>query len=170
MLGNFRKRLQRAKIRLTKLRSFKAKLSVKTTLLKGGIYPLAFYGLCVLPLGQQHFDQLRPLCADGLFGRSASRNSAIALVACPKALDPSEYAIIPALRAIKRFVLQLDDVQYRTFCSLASQHDGTATSCHGRAGACAFWLAKLGWQLDPQGNIRPMLFTSCHCGKRECLC
>ena len=158
ILGRFRSRLDRARLRLAKLKSMKLPLPVKSLLLKGGIYPLAFYGLAVLPLGATHFDHLRPLCADSLFGKSASRNSAISLIAAPAALDPFEYAVVSVLRTVKRFLFQLEDHQADLFYFLASRHDAIAAHCHGPAGVLAYWLSKLGWQIDKWGHIHVHAF------------
>ena len=162
ILGTFRKRLERAQLRLSKLKYLKLPLPSKTTLLKCGIYPLAFYGLAILPVGSQHFDQFRPLCADALFGSSASRNSAIALLATPNCLDPLEYAIISVLRVVKRFLLQLPPEQVTLFCHIVSRHDGTAHKCKGPAGTLAYWLSKLGWSMDNQGYVLLHAFHKIH--------
>ena len=82
-------------------------LKSKTTLILGGVFPVAFYGIAMLPLGVAHIDGLRKLCADGLFDVSHSRNSALAVVATPNMLDPLEYIVITAIRTVRRFLLQL---------------------------------------------------------------
>ena len=153
LLGKVRDRLAKAHARLSRLRTMQMPLPSKVTLLLGGVYPVAFYGVAALPLGSTHVDSLRKACADGLFGFSHSRNSALAVIATPRMLDPLEYIIGTVIRTIKRFVLQLSEPEVAAFFRLASRADGLSNHCRGPASVLKFWLQKLGWQIDPVGMV-----------------
>ena len=154
VLGRFKTRLERARLKLIRLRSMKLPLPTRSTLLKGGVYPLAFYGLAVLPLGVTHFDQLRPLCADGLLGKSASRNRAIALIAAPHALDPQFYCSRAPIRH-----MQFDMFATRkVIAELPPSHQPSVVL--EIAGAFQTEVQKRKWASDTPG-------TCVHCGELD---
>ena len=159
ILGQFRKRIDRAVLRLKRLKGMKIPLKSKVLMLQGGIYPVAFYGIALFPLGIHHFDTLRPLCADGLLGPSPSRNSAIAVAATPGACDPLPYAIRIALRTVRRFLNQLTAEEQQTFYVIAARHTGQANQVQGPAGALRYWLNKLGWSISREGLIDVQTFS-----------
>ena len=78
-LGKLRDRLARAKLRLQRLETLQEPLSSKARLVSAGIYPVAMYGMELIPIGSQHMDALRTGVANALYGYSVSRNSAIAI-------------------------------------------------------------------------------------------
>ena len=153
VLGKFKTRLAKASQRLQRLRTMKLKLRSKAMLIMGGVYPVAFYGIAMLPLGQSHVDTLRKLCADGLLDASHSRNSALAIAATPNMLDPLEYIVVTVIRSIRRFLLQLTAEEVTRFFDLAARADGLSQHCKGPASVLKFWLQKLGWQVDRQGRV-----------------
>ena len=157
LLGKLRNRLDKAKQRLLRLANLDLPLKSKSHLVRGGAYPVAFFGVALTPIGEQHVDGLRSATATALLGHSQSRNSALAIVASPDCLDPLEYAILTALRAVRRFLLHLDAADQNTFFSMAACHDGSAIHCRGPAGVLKFWIMKLGWIIDRQGflHIQP---------------
>ena len=160
ILGQFRKRIDRAVCRLKRLRTMKIPLKSKALLLQGGVYSVMFYGIALLPLGTQHLDMLRPLCADALLGKAPNRNSAIALAATPGVVDPMVHAITIVVRTVRRFLNQLSPSECLDFYHIASRHDGQANHVHGPAGVLRYWLGKLGWSVSNTGLLDVQTFCN----------
>ena len=158
VLGQFRKRIDKATKRLRRLRTMKLPLKSKVLMLQGGIYPVLLYGIALLPLGTTHFDTLRPLCADGLLGHSASRNSAIAISATPGASDPMVQALIVTVHTVRRFLHHLSAAEQALFFEMTARHSGRSTQVQGPAGALKYWLGKLGWSVTRQGLVDVQTF------------
>ena len=152
-LGKVRKRLEKARARLSKLTTMDVPLRSKCQLALGGAFPVAFYGIGLTPLGQQHIDTLRSATATALFGPCRSRNSALALVATPCCLDPMEYILLTVLRTMRRFLLHLTSDETHMFLDIAARHDGQAHRCRGPASVLKYWLLKVGWIIDRSGFL-----------------
>ena len=152
-LGKIKKRLDRARARLTRLTTMDVPLQSKSHLALGGVYPVAFYGIAMIPLGSQHVDTLRSATASALLGPCKSRNSALALAATPACLDPFEYVVLTVIRTIRRFLLHLSPHEVQNFLDIAARHDGQAHKCRGPAGTLKYWLLKLGWIVDRTGQL-----------------
>ena len=161
VLGHFRRRLVTAQRRLVRLRSLKMPLKSKALLYMGGVLPVAFYGVSILPVGLTHIDHLRPKCADALLGHAASRNSALALAVIPGAQDPLVYVLMQVLRIARRFLLRLPDAQRTMFFRVACQHDGLAHHVKGPAGTLTYWLHKIGWKISSDGFIDVHVHAFC---------
>ena len=161
-LGKARARLDKAKARLHRLSSVEAPLHSKCLLALGGAMPVAFYGVALLPVGQQHVDTLRSAMATGLLGPSQSHNSALALLATPGCLDPMEFAILQVIRCARRFYFHLSEDEQRCFVDMAARHDGWAQHCKGPAGTLKCWLARLGWSIDRLGFVHIQVGIQIH--------
>ena len=152
-LGKYKTRLVKATQRLQRLRAMKVPLRSKAALILGGVFPTAFYGIAMIPLGIAHIDTLRKLCADALLDVSHSRNSALSVIATPNMLDPLEYIVVTVIRTVRRFLLQSSSEEVTRFFDLAARADALPHHCKGPASVLRFWLQKFGWQIDRQGKV-----------------
>lgn len=125
----------------------------KTRLVVSGVYPCAFYGLQLIPVGIQHFARLRTAVADSLLGHSKSRNSAIALTCIKGIDDPLVAAVILALRAARRFLLSTQPATCSQFLNLAALSPGTSQTCSGPASCLKYYISQLGWTIDRHGTF-----------------
>ena len=153
VLATVQKRLDKAKNRLTRLKHMKMPLPSRVTMVLGGVYPVAFYAIALQPLGVSHLNSLRGACADSLFGVAPSRNSAIALLATPRFLDPVGYVVSVVLRTVRRFLLLLAPQDQLLFYDMAATHSGRSQTCKGPASILKYWLMKLWWSFDRTGAI-----------------
>ena len=152
-LGKFRNRLHTAHGRLDILRRLHYPLDEKTRLVTSGVYPCAFYGLQLIPVGMQHFDRLRTAVADCLLGFSKSRNSAIALVCIHGLDDPLVAAIILTLKAARRFLLSATADTREQFLNLAALSSGASQTCKGPASCLKHYITQIGWTIDRHGTL-----------------
>ena len=159
-LGTQRQRFLNARDRLKRLSNFKGNLPDKVRLAVGGAYSVALYGIEMLPVGTTHFDTLRSQTAEGLYGHSVSRNSAIALLCTPGLLDPQLQAIVNTLKTARIFLLKSTCDQANRFLHLASHHSGNSARCRGPAACLKYYLLKLGWTLNSAGDIHITAFKS----------
>ena len=157
-LGKYAQRIKEGIRRLQMLASLPHDLPTKAKLAKVGIFPQAFYGAELMPLGSQHALQFRNQLATGLLGKSASRNSAIAVACTPGLLDPEVYLIFQAIRSARRYLSRSRPEEIQAFCQTVARHNGQWTKCHGPAGSLRFYLDKLGWSCDAQGRISVSAF------------
>ena len=159
-LGSQRTRFANAKTRLKKLSSLKAPLSDKVRLVNGGAYSVALYGIEMLPIGESHFNTLRSQTAEGLYGTSVSRNSAIALLCTPGLLDPHLQAILNTIKTARYFLLKGTQEQATMFLQMASRHSGLSYQCRGPAACLKYYLLKLGWTLAATGDVHVAAFRT----------
>ena len=152
-LGKLRDRLHKAKIRLQRLERQTEPLPSKTRLVSAGIYPVAMYGMKLVPVGTQHMDALRTVVANALLGPSISRNSAIAIHCTPNLLDPQLVIMQRILMAARRFLTRANDAEKSRFFRLVATHSGLSHECKGPAGVLKYHLGKFGWQLGAQGQL-----------------
>ena len=153
-LGKYKTRLAEAKRRLLVLAKMPHDSQTKTHLLQAGIYTQVAYGTELMPVGTQHTDQLRSQACDGVLGHSHSRNSAVAIAAIPKLQDPELYFTFRAIKAAKRFLARASTADRENFLSTAAHHSGTWNSCKGPAGSLKYYLLRMGWTIDREGNIQ----------------
>ena len=159
-LGSQKKRFANAKERFKRLASCKGSLSEKVRLAVGGAYSVALFGVEMLPVGSSHFDALRSQTAEGIYGTSVSRNSALALLCTPGLIDPQLQAIVNAIRVARQFLLKSSGQQATRFLAIASRHTGIANRCRGPAACLKYYLLKLGWSLTKHGDLHISAFTS----------
>ncbi len=152
-LGKFRQRLHHAHGRLDRIQRLPNPLDEKIRLVLAGVYPCAFYGLQLLPVGTQHFARLRVAVANCLLGLSRSRNSAIALACLPGIDDPALAAIILAVKAARRFVLAASEEIKWQFFEMASLSNGAPQTCRGPASCLKYYLSQIGWAIGRDGSI-----------------
>jgi hypothetical protein len=159
-LGKLRDRLHRAKTRLQRLEGMMDPLPTKTKLITSGIYPVAMYGMELIPVGSQHLDSLRTAVANALFGPSISRNSAIAIHCTPAVQDPQLVLFQRILLAARRFLLRATEEERDRFFCMVACHRGVAMDCKGPAGVFKYHLTKFGWQLAKNGNLEVNAFVT----------
>ena len=152
-LGKFAKRLKEGLRRFQMLQQMPHDMDTKLHLARAGIFPQALYGAELLPLGSQHLTKFRNQLADSVLGKNHSRNSAIAIACIPTIMDPEPYLVFQALRAARRHLLRATDSEVQDFCYTVSRHSGSWNHCHGPAGALAYYLRKVDWQLTDKGEI-----------------
>eukprot|EP00435_Cladocopium_sp_Y103_P054135 s857_g17.t1 len=166
-LGKFHLRLTKAHQRLLRLQHAMLPLSTKVQLIKGAVFPVAFYGAEVLPLGESHCRKLRTALSGALLGPSTTRNPALAMLAIPHMVDPQLELLIRAIRTMKRLYHSLTPDECELLTKMTSRHSGLAYQCRGPAGCFAFYMSKLGWkftsacavQVDPYVTL-PLLTTA----------
>ena len=82
-MGKLADRLTEAKERLTRVKGLRADLDVKAKIIAASVYPVAFHGAELFPLGQQHTKSLRHHVAEALIGPSESMSAALVTL-CPR--------------------------------------------------------------------------------------
>eukprot|EP00438_Fugacium_kawagutii_P016385 Skav210367 [mRNA] locus=scaffold1357:247789:250977:- [translate_table: standard] len=167
VLGGLRNRLQTAHARLAKLQVLPYDIRSKEFLIMGGIYTVGFSGIELVPLGNTHFRALRSEVAQAIHGRSASRNSAIAVACTPHVLDPLVYAIVRCIRSAQRYLLRSLPSDRQVFYDLAATHSGHTHHCHGPASTLSQFLSRIGWTVSRDGLLHtdqpvsfPLMTTS----------
>ena len=171
-LGKIRARLDRAKARLQRLEKTQEPLESKTRLISAGVYPVAMYGMELVPLGSQHITTLRTAVVNAVLGPSISRNSTLALHCMPQLLDPQLVLIQRVLLAARRYLLRSDEATRDRFFRMVATHKGLAHECRGPAGCLRFYLDRFGWSLNPQGILQISAFIQCpflHLGQSSML-
>lgn len=153
-LGKFKNRLEKAHARLLRLQHAILPLSIKTQLIKGAVFPAAFYGSEVIPLGESHTRRLRTAMSNAALGPSITRNPALAILAIPGLNDPQLEVILRAVRAMRRFANNLDETERLLLFKMIACHSGLSYKCKGPAGCLAFYLSKLGWRCTSHGEIQ----------------
>lgn len=128
-------------------------VQVKTHLVMGGTFPAAFYGVELVPLGEQHIRTMRPSVANGILGHNHSRNSEIAIACLPRLDDPLVFILLKVFRTIRRFVSTLSPMQQLDFFTMISNHSGERKDCHGPAGCVAYYLNLINWDIDEHGQL-----------------
>eukprot|EP00438_Fugacium_kawagutii_P008049 Skav223958 [mRNA] locus=scaffold3540:149971:153246:+ [translate_table: standard] len=152
-LGQYTERISKAKVLLKRVQSMPHDLSTKSHLVMGGILPLAFYGLEVLPIGMHHLQNMRPGISNAVLGPNESRNSTMAIACTPRLDDPLVYIVLKILRSARRFVNSLSQADRDQFFHLVSNHTAKFSQCHGPAGCLAYYLDKVDWMVDEHGQV-----------------
>jgi len=158
-LGKLKDRLQKAKIRLQRLENLNEPLESKTRLITAAIYPVAMYGMELVPLGTQHMDTLRTAVVAAMLGHSISRNSAIALHCTPNIQDPQVILMQRVLMSARRFLFRASAAEKERFFQLVAKHTGNPQDCKGPAGVLKYHLCKFGWQMSAQGILMVNAFV-----------
>ena len=116
-LGKYKKRFEKSHDRLLRLQHIPFPLKTKIQFVKGSIYPCAFYGVEVLPLGESHTKKLKSAICTALIGEAHSSNPALAILAIPDLLYPLLELVHRVIRASARLLGRLtpDDKS----CSIA---------------------------------------------------
>ena len=158
-LGKVTTRLAKNKRKLERLATMSHSLTIKSKLVQQGIFPSVLYGSELVPLSTTHVNNLRTQIASGLLGRSASRNSAIAVSCFPKLMEPFLVILLRAIRLARRFLLRYP-AEMAHFLKVAARHSGDFKDVRGPAGALKYYLLQLGWTLNPQGDVHVAPFFS----------
>ena len=116
-------RLCKAKERLARLKTSHVDIDVKAQVISASVYPVAFHGSELFPVGQQHTRSLRYHVAEALVGPSESMASALVTLCASKYVkDPELHMILSACAAARRFLLARDSSQQCRFFKLVSQY------------------------------------------------
>ena len=81
-------RLCKAKERLARLKTSHVDIDVKAQVISASVYPVAFHGSELFPVGQQHTRSLRYHVAEALVGPSESMASALVTMCASKYVRP----------------------------------------------------------------------------------
>ena len=160
-LGKLAQRFATAKRKLARMASMPHGFHTKQHLIAQGVFPAAFYGTELVPMTETHLNQLRAQVATALLGPSPSRNSAIAVFASPKCLEPFEFLMVRTLRIVRRFLHRFPD-QQRRFFQLLARSRGVFHEIRGPAACLKYYLLQLGWTVSPEGLIHVSAFCSLH--------
>ena len=153
-------RLIKAKERLTRLKSSHVDIDVKAQVISASVYPVAFHGSELFPVGQQHNRSLRYHVAEALVGPSESMASALVTLSASKYVkDPELHMILSACAAARRFLLARDSSQQGRFFRLASQYQPKPNTSKGPASTLKTYLVRLGWCIDALGLIQVSAFV-----------
>ena len=152
-LGKYAKRLQEGERRFHSLYQMPHSLEVKVKLVHMGIYAQALYGSELMPLGLQHTNKMRTQLANSLFGKSRSRNSALAISVTPRLVDPELFVIFKAIKSARRHLSRAPSSEVEDFCYTASRHTRNWQDCQGPAGCLAHYLDRLQWNLTREGDL-----------------
>ena len=153
-------RLSKAKDRLARLKFSHVDIDVKAQVISASVYPVAFHGSELFPVGQQHTRSLRFHVAEALIGPSESMASAlITLCASKYVRDPEPHMILSACAAARRFLLARDYSQQCRFFKLASKYMPKPNTSKGPASTLKTYLVRLGWCIDDLGSIQVSAFV-----------
>eukprot|EP00438_Fugacium_kawagutii_P030218 Skav204129 [mRNA] locus=scaffold2473:102891:112311:+ [translate_table: standard] len=147
--------------RLAELQRMPHATDAKIHLVVGGIYPVAFYGAELVPLGCSHTDAIRTAVCDAVLGPSPSRNNYVAMLCMPGILDPELHVIKVAISAAQRYLRKASQSQRQSFIDAVCEHSGTSHKCRGPAGALRHYLNRIDWQLDKHGRLQVATFEFC---------
>ena len=153
-------RLGKAKERLARLKVSHVDIDVKAQVISASVYPVAFHGSELFPVGQQHTRSLRYHVAEALVGPSESMASALVTLCASKYVkDPELHMILSACAAARRFLLARDCLQHQRFFKLVSQYLPKPNTSKGPASTLKTYLVRLGWSMDAQGFIQVSTFV-----------
>ena len=146
-MGKLAERLAKAKERLSRIKGLHADLEVKAKIIATSVYPVAFHGAELFPLGQQHTRSLRHHVAEALIGPSESMSAALGHTLCLPGLSvtlsyTSSSVLVPAAR---RFLLSSDPDTQKFFLRCASQYFPRPNTSKGPASTLKAYVARLGW-------------------------
>ena len=153
-LGSLRGKFEQAQAHLVKLSSMPHNLKVKTHLVQAGVYPAVFTGCELVPIGENHLDQLRTNVTSALLGHSISRNSAVAVQAIPSLRDPEEELLLRILCATKRFLFRASEEHRKIFFEILVKHTGLYSDCRGPIGTLKFHTQRIGWNFTREGLLQ----------------
>eukprot|EP00438_Fugacium_kawagutii_P035317 Skav206907 [mRNA] locus=scaffold808:181434:185012:+ [translate_table: standard] len=152
-LGKYADRLKEAERRLKVIQRLPYDLPSKCHLILTSVYPQVFYGIEVLPLGNNHLQTLRSQVGRALFGKSQSRNTMVALHCTPKFCDPELYVRLKIIKTAKTYLNNLTSEGKADFLSRVAKHTGVTTQCHGPIGCLKRTILAMGWTITPGGGI-----------------
>ena len=156
-------RIQVALKRLKRIEVGSYDLDTKVTLINQGVYPTAFYGCEMIPLGLKHFEQMRSAVANALVGTSQCMTPClITLFASFKLRDPQLHVILSAIAAARRFLHTRSLVTQELFFKCAASFRPKPNQSRGPASTLQDYLSRLGWVLDRHGHIFVTPFLRYH--------
>ena len=123
----------------------------------------ALYGIETYACGEKYFQNLRTALSNVLVGPYANTNPyLVAMCASPYIKDPELIAIQQAIKATRDFHYATNLVHVEEFFYQCATCTALPAQVTGPAGALRFYLAKLSWQLDKQGNILVDAYITLH--------
>ena len=162
-MGKLAERLAKAKERLSRIKGLHADLEVKAKIIATSVYPVAFHGAELFPLGQQHTRSLRHHVAEALIGPSESMSAALVTLCASRFVrDPELHIILRACAAARRFLLSSDTDTQKFFLRCASQYFPRPNTSKGPASTLKAYVARLGWTIDQGGFLQVTAFIRIH--------
>ena len=161
--GTQKERHHQALVRLKKLAKQHWPIDDLAHIAQTACFAKALYGIETYACGEKYFQNLRSLLATVLVGPYANTNPYLAaMCASPYVKDPELQAIQQAIKAARDFLFATDLAHADEFFHHCVTCRAQPAQVIGPAGALQFYLAKLSWQLDKQGNIQIDAYISLH--------
>ena len=114
----------------------------------------ALYGAHCYVTGEQVLNELRSGITDALVGLHQNINPYLATnLLSGMITDPELYLIQQALRFAREFLLHADESTRQGFLRYVTCKTHKSQGVTGPAGALAVYLAKVGWQLNQEGQL-----------------
>ena len=152
--GTQKERHSQALLRLKRLSRFPWPIDDMAHMAQTACFTKALYGIETYACGERYFQQLRSALASVLVGPYANTNPyLIAMCASTYIKDPELYAIQQAIRAVRDFHFATNMEHVEDFFYHCETCFSQPAQVIGPAGALKFYLAKLSWQIDKQGNL-----------------
>lgn len=154
-LGSLVDRLTEGHSRLQRMQYQPWDIQVKTHVVCSAVYPAAFHGAEVFPIGQQHLDRFRSKTAEAILQLpNTSMSPVIFFMALPsKLVDPALFVIQQALEHARFWLLQASLESQTAFFYRVAVHKGTIGSSKGPASALSMYLERIGWSINKQGQV-----------------
>ena len=156
-------RLAKAKDRLTRLKYHATDMDAKAKVISASVYPVAFHGAELCPIGSAHTRSLRHHVAEALVGPSESMCAAlVTLCASRYVKDPELQVILNACAAARRFLLRQTEAVVNQFLSIAARYFPRANTSKGPATTLKAYISRLGWTIDQSGQLTVTAFIRIH--------
>ena len=157
-----RERHAKAMTTLRKLQRSQYDLHTKALIANTAIIK-ALYGAHCYVTSEQPLKELRTEISNALVGLHKNVNPYIASsLLSAMVVDPEMYLIQQALRFAREYLLYADDATRQEFLAFAAGKQHRSYTVTGPAGALSLYLAKVGWQLNQQGDLLISAFFSLH--------
>ena len=159
-MGKIHDRLRKAKERPARPKMSHVDIDVKAQVISASVFPVAFRGCELFPLGHQHTRSIRFHVAEALVGPSESMSSVLVTLCASKYVkDPELHVILLACAAARRFLLTRNRATQLAFFKLVSPYSPQPNTSKGPASTLKTYLVRLGWSLDSQGLVQVAAFV-----------
>ena len=156
-------RLAKAKERLARLKHHATDLDAKAKVISASVYPVAFHGAELCPIGTAHTRSLRHHVAEALVGPSESMCAALVTLCASRFVrDPELQVILNACAAARRFLFRQNEAVVTQFLSIAARYFPRANTSKGPATSFKAYISRLGWTIDLSGHLQVTAFIRIH--------
>lgn len=154
-LGSLADHMEEGLARLRRIHFHNWPLEVKAQVVRSSIYPAAFHGCELFPIGEQHLTRFRSKTAEAILQiKNQSMSPVIFFLAVPcNIVDPGLHVIQQALLQARQWLLQCTQVERNQFYSIAAGHSTKVGTSKGPASTLAHYVLRLGWQITKQGQL-----------------